>query len=335
MEAAGMNVSGERTLVTGAGGFIGSHLVELLVRRGARVRAMVHYNSRNDWGHLEHLAPDVRAAIEVRATDITDPFAVSQAAEGCGVVFHLAALIGIPYSYSAPASYVETNVRGTLNVLEAARRHGTARVVHTSTSEVYGTACYTPIDEAHPLQAQSPYSASKMSADHLAESYHRAFGVPVAVLRPFNTFGPRQSARAVIPTIVSQLARGARTLKLGNLTPVRDFTYVTDTARAFVAVAESDGAVGTVCNAGNGAGISVGDLVAKILGLMQVEAEVVSETDRLRPEKSEVFELIAGTERIRSLTGWAPEVGFEDGLRHVIEYVRAHTASYKTDAYVV
>lgn len=330
-----MNVSGERTLVTGAGGFIGSHLVELLVRRGARVRAMVHYNSRNDWGHLESLAPDVRAAIEVRSTDITDPFAVSQAVEGCSAVFHLAALIGIPYSYVAPASYVETNIRGTLNVLEAARRHGTARVVHTSTSEVYGTARYTPIDEDHPLQAQSPYSASKMSADHLAESYHRAFGVPVATLRPFNTFGPRQSARAVIPTIVSQLARGARTLKLGNLTPVRDFTYVTDTARAFVAVAESDAAVGTVCNAGNGRGISVGDLVARILRLMQVEAEVVSESDRLRPEKSEVFELIAGTKRIRELTGWTPEVAFDDGLTHVIEYVRAHTASYKTDAYVV
>jgi NAD dependent epimerase/dehydratase len=330
-----VNVSGERTLVTGAGGFIGSHLVELLVRRGARVRAMVHYNSRNEWGHLEALAPDVRAAIEVRSTDITDPFAVSQAVEGCSIVFHLAALIGIPYSYVAPASYVETNIRGTLNLLEAARRHGTARIVHTSTSEVYGTARYTPIDEDHPLQAQSPYSASKMSADHLAESYHRAFGVPVVTLRPFNTFGPRQSARAVIPTIVAQLARGARTLRLGNLTPVRDFTYVTDTARAFVAVAESDGAIGTVCNAGNGRGISVGDLVAKILRLMQVEAEVVSESDRLRPEKSEVFELIAGTKRIHELTGWAPEVALDDGLTRVIEYVRAHTASYKTDAYVV
>lgn len=330
-----MRMTGQRTLVTGAGGFIGSHLVELLVRRGARVRAVVRYNSRNDPGHLAALPAEVRDEVEVRALDVTDPYAVDRAVEGCACVFHLAALIGIPYSYVAPASYVDTNVRGTLHLLEAARRHGAERVVHTSTSEVYGTARYTPIDEAHPLQGQSPYSASKIGADQLAESYHRAFGVPVAILRPFNTYGPRQSARAVIPTIVAQLAAGSRELRLGSTSPVRDFTFVTDTARAFVAVAEADGAVGTVCNAGSGKGITVGDLAAKIMELMGARADLITDAERVRPERSEVFELLASAERIHRLSGWRPEVGLEDGLQRVIEHVRAHPAAYRHTSYVV
>jgi NAD dependent epimerase/dehydratase len=330
-----MKVAGQQVLVTGAGGFIGSHLVELLVTRGAKVRATVHYNSRDDRGHLDDLPAAVADAIEVVSLDVQDAYAIDKAVEGCGIVFHLAALIGIPYSYSAPSSYLDTNVRGTLHVLEAARRHRTARVVHTSTSETYGTARYTPIDEEHPLQAQSPYSASKIAADKLAESYHRSFGVPVATLRPFNTYGPRQSARAIIPTIVSQLASGARTLRLGHLTPVRDFTFVTDTARAFVAVAESDAAIGEVSNAGAGLGITIGDLARRICARMNVDAEIVAEARRERPERSEVFELVAATARIRERTGWQPEVGLDEGLDRVIAWVRDHLAAFRTWDYVV
>ena len=330
-----MNVSKERVLVTGAGGFIGSHLSEFLVRRGAEVRAVVHYNSRNDWGYLETVPAEVRDALEVRAIDVADSFAVHEVMEGCGVVFHLAALIGIPYSYVAPGSYLETNVRGTLNVLEAARRRSVKRVVHTSSSEVYGTARYTPIDEEHPLQGQSPYSASKIAADKLAESYHRSFGVPVTVLRPFNTYGPRQSARAVIPTVIAQIAQGASRLRLGNLEPVRDFTYVTDTARAFVAVAESDRAVGSVVNVASGKGISIGELARKILGLMKADIEIVSAPERLRLDPSEVHELVGGTERIRSLTDWRPDVELEPGLVRAIDYVRERITTYKTGTYVI
>src|SRR5882672_11338438 len=232
-------MNGKSVLVTGAGGFIGSHLTEALVRAGARVRALVHYNSRSDWGHLESLDPRVREALEVTAGDVRDPFYVAEAAKGVEVIFHLAALIPIPYSYRAPQEYIDTNIRGTLNVLEAARRHGTSRVLHTSTSETYGTALYTPIDEKHPLQGQSPYSASKIGADKLAESFYRSFNLPVAICRPFNTFGPRQSARAVIPTIISQLLAGKKELSLGDLSPVRDFNYVADTVSGFLAVAAS------------------------------------------------------------------------------------------------
>ncbi|HYM80745.1 MAG TPA: GDP-mannose 4,6-dehydratase [Candidatus Limnocylindria bacterium] len=330
-----MSLARERVLVTGAGGFIGSHLCELLVARGAQVRAAVRYNSRNDWGHLADVDHATRDALDVRPLDIADPFAVAEAVKDCAVVFHLAALIGIPYSYVAPASYLEVNVRGTLNVLEAARRWKVRRVVHTSTSEVYGTARYTPIDEAHPLQGQSPYSASKIAADQLAESYHRSFGLPVSILRPFNAYGPRQSARAVIPTIIAQVVQGASEIRLGSLEPVRDFTYVTDTARAFVAVAESEKTIGVVCNAGHGKSISMGELARKLLGLMKAEAKVESDAGRVRPEHSEVFELRANNERIQSLTSWRPEIGLEDGLGRAIEYVRAHPERFRASEYTI
>ena len=330
-----MKLAGERVLVTGAGGFIGSHLTELLVRRGASVRAMVHYNSRGEWGHLSALPPEALEQVEVLPLDVTDPYAVDGAAQGCSAIFHLAALIGIPYSYAAPASYVDVNVKGTQHVLEAARRHGVRCVVHTSTSEVYGTARYTPIDEAHPLQAQSPYSASKIAADKLAESYQRSFGLPVVTLRPFNTYGPRQSARAVIPTIIAQLAQGARSVRLGSLKPIRDFTFVTDTARAFVAMAEADLRPGTLCNAGSGAGISIGDLARRIVSAMGASAEIVSEDQRVRPDESEVMELVAGAGAIREHTGWTPEVTLDQGLERAIEYVREHLDSYKATIYNV
>jgi len=332
---ASMDWANRRIVVTGAGGFIGSHLCELLVSRGARVRALVRYTSRNDRGHLDDLAPDVREAIEVKALDLIDPFAVRDALEGGSVVFHLAALIGIPYSYVAPASYLEVNARGTMNVLEAARAAGVERVVHTSTSEVYGTARTTPIDETHPLQGQSPYSASKIAADHLAESYHRSFGLPVTILRPFNAYGPRQSARAVIPSIVAQAIGGAAETRLGRLEPSRDFTFVTDTARAFVAVAESERAVGQVWNAGSERGVTVGELAKTILALTGSSARIVQETERVRPEASEVFELLADSRRLRELTGWRAEVSLEAGLERTIEWARSHPERFRAAEYTI
>jgi NAD dependent epimerase/dehydratase len=326
--------SGKRVLVTGAGGFIGSHLTEELVRAGAEVRAFIHYNSRNDWANLELLDADVRDAIEVVSGEVQDPFSVAAAVESRDVVFHLAALIGIPYSYVAPASYVATNVSGTLNVLEAVRRGGVQRMVHTSTSETYGTAQYTPIDEAHPLVGQSPYSASKIGADKLAESYWRSFETPVATLRPFNTFGPRQSLRAVIPTIVSQALSG-ETVRLGSLTPVRDFTYVKDTARAFMAVAASEAALGQTLNAGNGKGITVGDLATLILEIMGSEARVAADDERVRPEASEVFELLADATKLREATGWAPQTSLRDGLEQTVAFVRERLAHLKPHLYTV
>ena len=330
-----MRLAGETVVVTGAGGFIGSHLAESLVRCGAKVRAVVHYNSRQDLGNLALVEPDVRRAMEVRALDVADPFSVRSVVEDAACVFHLAALIGIPYSYVAPASYVETNVRGTLNVLEAARLCRTPRVVHTSTSEVYGTAVYAPIDENHPLQAQSPYSASKIAADKLAESYARSFELPVSVLRPFNTFGPRQSERAVIPTIIAQLLRGNRPIALGSLDPVRDFTFVSDTARAFVAVAESDATIGLVCNAGHGKGISVGDLASKVAQLLGVNVEIQHEPGRVRPRDSEVGQLICDAGRLRQLTGWIPEVSLQQGLEQVLAYMRNNLRPVGAEAYVI
>ena len=314
--------AGRSALVTGAGGFIGSHLVEALVAEGASVRAYVHYNARSDWGNLELLAPDVLGSVEVVAGDVRDPFSVRAAVHSRDVVFHLAALIGIPYSYVAPQSYVETNVVGTLNVLEAVRSEGVARLVHTSTSEVYGTAQYTPIDEAHPLQGQSPYSASKIAADTLAESYARSFSTPVATLRPFNTFGPRQSLRALIPTIVAQALAGDR-VSLGSLEPVRDLTFVTDTVRAFLAVAEADAVVGRVLNAGNGQGISVGALASLLLELLESDAEVVRDEARVRPDESEVGELVADASALREATGWEPQVPLREGLQQTAEWVQA------------
>jgi NAD dependent epimerase/dehydratase len=331
-----MDLSGKRVLVTGGAGFIGSHLVEALLERECRVRVLVHYNSRGSWGFLEELAPPTLARIEVVPGDIADPFSVEGAVKGCDAVFHLAALIGIPYSYLAPRSYVATNVSGTLHVLEASRRHRVARVVHTSTSETYGTARYTPIDEAHPLQGQSPYSASKIAADKLAESYHKSFDLPVATIRPFNTFGPRQSARAVIPTIVSQALRGD-TVRLGSLSPVRDLTFVGDTARGFLAVAESDDALGQVINVGTGKGITIGDLASRILAVMGLEdrCRVARDEARVRPEKSEVLELLCDNSLASKLLGWSPRVSLDDGLARVVDYVRAHADRYKTEVYNV
>lgn len=318
--------------VTGAEGFIGSHLVEALVARGMRVRAMVLYNAFNSWGWLESLPAEELKRVEVVPGDVRDNRSVFDFLRDTDVVFHLAALIAIPYSYRAPQSYLETNAGGTLNVLEAVRALGIPRLVHTSTSEVYGTAVRVPIDEGHPLQAQSPYAASKIAADKLAESYQLSFGVPVVTLRPFNTFGPRQSARAVIPTIVTQLATG-HAVSLGALEPTRDFTYVTDTAAAFIAAASAsaDRVVGRVLNAGTGKSISIGDLAATIAELMERPLELDTVDERLRPAASEVMELIADSSQLQALTGWKPRFSLADGLRETIRWFSepSNLARYK------
>lgn len=330
-----------RVLVTGADGFIGSHLTEELVRRGHEVRAFVYYNSFNSWGWLDESPPEVRRSLEVFAGDIRDPHGVAEAVKGCDVVFHLAALIAIPYSYHSPDTYVDTNVKGTLNVVQAARRWGVSKVVHTSTSEVYGSARFVPITEEHPLQGQSPYSASKIAADQMALSFHRSFETPVAVIRPFNTYGPRQSARAVIPTIITQIADGRRRLRLGSIHPTRDFNFVTDTVAGFLAVAESDRSVGEVINVGSNFEVSIGDTVRLIAETMDVDVEIETDDARLRPEKSEVERLWASNEKARHLTGWQPSYagvdGFRRGLAETVEWftVPANLRRYKPDAYNV
>ncbi|MCU1385414.1 MAG: NAD-dependent dehydratase [Acidobacteria bacterium] len=329
-----MNWSGRRVLVTGAAGFIASHLCEALIISGADVTAMTHYNSRGDHGNLEHLASPIRSALHVAAGNIEDGDFVASLVEGKEVVFHLAALIGIPYSYVAPRSYVRTNIEGTLNVLEAARRFRVGRLVHTSTSEAYGTALYTPIDEKHPLQGQSPYSASKIGADKMVESYHRSFGLPVATLRPFNTFGPRQSARAVIPTIVSQALR-EDVVRLGALDPVRDLTYVADTVDAFVKIADAAAAVGQVVNVGTGRAISVGDLAALILERMGSTKQIVADTNRLRPVDSEVNVLLCDATRAKAMIGWTARWSLVDGLDRTIEFVTAHPELFRSSEYAV
>lgn len=322
----------KRVLVTGAAGFIGSHLVERLVREGHHVRAYVHYNSRNDWGNLELAAPEVKREIEVVTGDIADPFSVRHATKGVQIVYHLSSLIAIPYSYVAPQSYVQTNVQGAINVLQAAREEGVERVVHTSTSECYGTAQYVPIDEKHPLQGQSPYSASKIGADMLAESYWRSFELPVAILRPFNTFGPRQSARAVIPTIISQALKGG-TIKLGSLTPTRDMNFVDNTVDGFLAAASHPAAVGQVINVGSSREISIGDLARLIVRLVGSNSEVVEDGQRIRPTNSEVERLLCDHEKATRLLGWTPRVGLEEGLQRSIDWFRDHLDRYKTDIY--
>jgi NAD dependent epimerase/dehydratase len=336
-----MQLDGKRILVTGADGFIGSHLTEQLVRRGCTVRAFVQYNSLGSWGWLDDSPADVRQSLDIFAGDVRDPHGVRTAMTGCDVVLHLAALIAIPYSYHSPQSYVDTNVSGTLNIVQAARDLGLERVVHTSTSEVYGTARAVPMTEEHPLQGQSPYSASKIGADQIALSFHAAFGTPVTVIRPFNTYGPRQSARAVIPTIISQVAAGAREVRLGATHPTRDFSFVADTVRAFQALAECDAAVGRVVNAGSGFEVSIGATARTILELMGSDAAIVAEDQRLRPAASEVERLFADSGLMRSLTGWTPEYGggegFRRGLSETIAWFSdpANLARYKTDRYVL
>lgn len=304
----------KKMLVTGADGFIGSHLVEALVRQGEEVRAFVLYNSFNSWGWLDHVDEAVGKQVEVFAGDVRDPHGVRQAMQGCDVVYHLAALIAIPYSYHSPDTYVDTNVKGTLNIVQAARALGVEKVVHTSTSEVYGTAQQVPISETHPLQGQSPYSASKIGADQIAMSFYTSFDTPVAIIRPFNTYGPRQSARAVIPTIITQIAQGQRTIKLGALHPTRDFNYVQDTVEGFIAVAQSDQSVGEVINIGSGYEISIGDLVYLIAEVMGVAIEIETESIRMRPEKSEVERLLADNAKAKRLTQWTPDYAGHDGL---------------------
>jgi UDP-glucose 4-epimerase len=325
--------------VTGAEGFIGSHLVEALVASGRRVRAMVQYNSFFSHGWLEVLPPDVRDCVEVVMGDVRDPGSVRGLVAGCDTVYHLAALIAIPYSYRAPRSYVDTNVTGTLNVLEAVRESGVPRLVHTSTSETYGTAQTVPISEDHPIVTQSPYAASKAGGDRLADSYHASFGTPVVTLRPFNTFGPRQSMRAVIPTVIGQVAAGERTVTLGDLRPTRDFTFVRDTAAAFLAVgtAPAGKVVGRTFNAGTGGEISVGELVTLIGTLMDAELTVVSDPQRLRPAGSEVMRLVCDARRLREATGWEPAHKLADGLAETVAFFRdpANLARYKTAAYNV
>jgi dTDP-glucose 4,6-dehydratase len=326
-------------LITGADGFIGSHLTEALVRLGYKVRAFVLYNSFGSWGWLDDCAPDVKGHFEVFAGDIRDPHGVKEAMKGCDAVLHLAALIAIPYSYHSPDTYVDTNVKGTLNVLQAARELGVKKVVHTSTSEVYGTARFVPITEEHPLQGQSPYSATKIAADQLAYSFYASFGLPVVITRPFNTYGPRQSARAVIPTIITQIANGQRQIKLGAVSPTRDFSYVADTVAGFVTALESDRATGEVINLGSNFEISIGDTAHAIAEAMGTSIEIVTDEQRLRPEKSEVERLWASNAKARELLGWQPQYGGRDGfirgLTETIAWFRepSHLSAYKADIY--
>lgn len=330
-----------RVLVTGADGFIGSHLVEALLAAGHQVRAFCLYNSLGSWGWLDSLSPAVQAELEVVLGDIRDPLCVREAMRGCEQVFHLAALIAIPYSYTAPASYIDTNIHGTMNVVQAARDLGVKRVVHTSTSETYGTAQFVPITEEHPLVGQSPYAASKIGADQIALSYWRSFETPVAVLRPFNTYGPRQSARAVIPTIISQIAAGQRQIHLGALSPTRDFNYVADTCSAFLAVAASDAALGQVINAASHFEISIGATAALIAEVMNAQVEIVTDEQRLRPEASEVNRLFGDNTRLRQLTGWQPAYGGHEGFRRGLERTAtwfsdpANLARYRPGHYAV
>jgi NAD dependent epimerase/dehydratase len=321
-------------LVTGAGGFIGSHLVDELLRRGADVTAFVHYNARNDWGMLEGRYTDATENLHVIAGDVTDALFVKKAVAGKEVVFHLAALIGIPYSYVAPESYINTNVKGTLNLMQASLDENVRRIVHTSTSEVYGTAQYTPIDEKHPLQGQSPYSASKIGGDKIAESFYCSFGLPVTTIRPFNTFGPRQSTRAVIPTIITQ-ALSSNTVKLGSLTPVRDLTYVADTVAGFIQFAESKKTVGKTVNTGSGRGVTIGELSEIIIRKVNPKAKIVCEQQRVRPEKSEVMQLLCDNRLAGELAGWKPTHTLEDGLDLTIGWMKEHLSSYKTGVYTV
>jgi len=330
-----------KILITGADGFIGSHLTEELIRQGNEVRAFVLYNSFNSWGWLDSAPAQIKADLDVFAGDIRDPNGVRQAMKGCDTVLHLAALIAIPYSYHSPDTYVDTNIKGTLNVLQAARDLGVSRVVHTSTSEVYGTAQFVPITELHPLQGQSPYSATKIAADQLAYSFYSSFDLPVSIIRPFNTYGPRQSARAVLPTIITQIENGIKNLKLGSLHPTRDFNYVKDTVRGFISVAKADAAVGQVINIGSNYEISIGDSVKMIADIMDVEITIETDDIRLRPIKSEVERLWADNTKAFELCGWRPEYSGKDGFRRGLEETISwfknadNLSQYKSNEYVI
>lgn len=330
-----MNLQNKTILITGADGFIGSHLTEIVVKKSARLKALSYYNSFNYWGWLGQL--DCLNDIEVLTGDVRDPYYCQSIAKGVDVIFHLAALIAIPYSYIAPDSYVDTNVKGTLNICQAARQAGCERVIHTSTSEVYGTAQYVPIDENHPLQPQSPYSASKIGADAMALSFHHTFDLPVIIARPFNTYGPRQSARAVIPTIITQVASGKKVINLGDLTPTRDFNYVTDTCRGLIALAECDEAIGEVVNIGSNMEISIGEVFNLIKEITQAEVEAVMEEVRLRPQGSEVYRLWCDNGKIRTLTGFEPEYEIREGLRQTIAWFQnpENLQKYRADRYNV
>ncbi len=323
----------KKVLVTGADGFIGSHLTECLLEKGYDVKAFSYYNSFNTWGWLDTLPKDKLSQIEIFTGDIRDPNGVRTAVSDVDAVFHLAALIAIPFSYHSPDSYVDTNIKGTLNVLQAARDFSLERVLVTSTSEVYGTAQYVPIDEHHPFQGQSPYSATKIGADRLAESFYRSFELPVSIVRPFNTYGPRQSARAVIPTIITQLLAGIEKIKLGSLTPTRDFNYVKDTAAGFIAIAESDKTVGEEINIATQQEISIGELAKEIISQINPKAEIVCEQERLRPQKSEVNRLLGSNEKIKKLTDWQQQYSFAQGIEETIAWMREHMDCYKTDIY--
>lgn len=320
-------------LVTGADGFIGSHLTEELVKQGYQVRAFVLYNSFNTWGWLDTLPHEIMDNVEVFTGDVRDPNGVKEAMKGCDAVFHLAALIAIPFSYHSPDTYVDTNIKGTLNVLQAARDLGTERVLVTSTSEVYGTAQYVPIDEKHPYQGQSPYSATKIGADRLAESFYRSFDLPVSIVRPFNTYGPRQSARAVIPTIITQLLAGKTEIKLGSLTPTRDFNFVKDTANGFIKIYESDKTIGEEINIATQHEISIGQLAEELIRQINPQATIVCDDERLRPEKSEVNRLLGSNEKILRLTDWKSQYTFEQGLAETIEFFKNNLDKYKVDIY--
>ena len=330
-----MQLKGKKVLVTGADGFIGSHLVEALLERGLDVRVFVFYNSFNSWGWLDTLAPEKLKNLDIFAGDIRDPNGVAQAMQGCDVVFHLAALIAIPFSYHSPDSYVDTNIKGTLNVLQAAKRFSTERILVTSTSEVYGTAQYAPIDEKHPLQGQSPYSATKIGADRLAESFFRSFDTPVVIARPFNTYGPRQSARAVIPTVITQLLSGQKELRLGSLTPTRDFNYVKDTVLGFIALAESDESIGQEINIATGVEHNISDVANILISELNPEAKIVTDDQRLRPDASEVFRLIGDNTKITTLTSWRPSHDLQAGLKETIDWFKQseNLARYKAWLY--
>lgn len=331
--------SKRKILVTGADGFIGSHLTEELIKRGYDVRAFVYYNSFNSWGWLDSLPADIKSNLDVFAGDIRDPYGVKEAMKGCTHVLNLAALIAIPYSYHSPDTYVDTNIKGTLNIVQAARELGIEKVVHTSTSEVYGTAQYVPIDENHPLQGQSPYSATKIAADQMALSFYKSFNTPVSIIRPFNTYGPRQSARAVIPTIIGQVASGKTTIKLGAISPTRDFNYVSDTVDGFISVMNNEKSIGEIINIGSNYEVSIGETAEMIADIMNVNLTIETDEQRLRPEKSEVERLWANNLKAKQLLDWEPSYGGKDGFRKGLEETiewftnPANLASYKTDVY--